>query len=768
MEATKVAQYLTALAPLVAEAERAAERCEATLHASWPAGATSVMITDMLGGAVIQWDADKTDSTAATTFHCIRPDAVAADGSSLAAVFPALPGGSGLDRLTLNAHITGVCSKVLTNVDASGTVVGCKPDLVSYGMPVTVTCSDTGDLLVSYDSATIPDSTLVLNTQALQSLQRAGEAVGLQMMPWREAAGHPRHVSAADSIALSAWVSQQETGHAACCALATMGIQPPVVGNSEVLTPRDVSAFCSAAASVAVDAARLGRLLAASTRRAASTVSVAPFDDRACGIAIAMLQAALLFAGACADSPVAMTVARDMAPRAGVAQMPASARPGISGALARAAATALPAEAAAAPLPPMAHPPLPGGVGGAGGLGAGSPSPGTPGAGGTRGGVGGPLVASPHTAGTTRSAPDPLPLRTNDVAAHFVTSAVRAAAMAGARDPTAAEIYASIGGVDAGATLSACQVPPRRTPVLPRAAAATAIKDIEKVAKRLQARGTGGARAMADLLESWRIEGPPGDDDECQGRLQELLDEAAAADARAPASLGAGVAAKDFPFGAAASPPLLDNLKVSPAPRDRLVREHAAAGTALTSMSEAALILAEHSTRTEGGTHSNPIAELARIVSTDGGMGPDAGKFVLSSGKVTGELGALPTTLLALYPALHANREQCARAVVTRERLNADATLLPRVVASVEAILWGHFTDLRDPVRLYGGERPGQRRASSGSGDAVGGTFGDPTDPVTCREALATYESWIWEMYEALGYAAPCEPPRPRRAPPLQ
>ena len=123
-------------------------------------------------------------------------------------------------------HFDGVCSSVVSERDADGTIVPGGPQLTSMGFPVAVTTEGNGTLCISYDGP-LPDVTLTLDAGALSVLERHGVAGGLLLKPWVGTASAPRAVVQADLARVATVLSRLASGHTAVIALTAMGMTPP-------------------------------------------------------------------------------------------------------------------------------------------------------------------------------------------------------------------------------------------------------------------------------------------------------------------------------------------------------------------------------------------------------------------------------------------------------------------------------------------------------------------------------------------------------------
>ena len=395
----ELSMELGAMSHLVAAADAHACRCEATLAASWPLAADAAQIKRLMGGAVVRisMPAPAAGGLATTTFHVVPASGIDEHGV-ISRLVPTPTGVVAFTRLALNAVIDGVCSSVVSERNADGTIVPGGPQLTSMGFPVAVTTEGNGTLCISYDGP-LPDVTLALDAGALSVLERHGVAGGLLLKPWVGTASAPRGVVRADLARVATVLSRLASGHTAVIALTAMGMTPPGAAGADARAVFELAGMTAAMAGVRADAGAMSRLMAASVNAPAGGV-FSCYDREACAAGVTLLEAVASILHGCTGSGVAMSVATEMAPRAGVGTLPASVRAPIVGAKIREAIGIIAARGPAHRVDPhtggaasgggaggshgIAGGALPGGGSGAGGMGGAGGGFG-PGAGGTAG-----------------------------------------------------------------------------------------------------------------------------------------------------------------------------------------------------------------------------------------------------------------------------------------------------------------------------------------------------------------------------------------------
>ena len=727
----------------MATADAAATAAERSAVASWPPGADSGFLQERFGRSVVELRWPGQGAAAQTSeYVCILPADIAADGS----IGATLAGGQPFERQMVNGVIARVWQGVLSVVDATGQVAAQGPPLLLHGSPAVIfpTPYDNTSITFRTMMAGVPDLAVSTDASAMAMVERADGSGALAPLTWRQADQARRTITDADAGLLATHLSAMQDGYAVQTVVQMMGVAFPHRGHGGAATVAPIVALLAAMAGVTIDTARLARMLAAALcgRANGTAGSVNVFTQSDCAAALAILPHAVACAATLLSSGGAAVLAKEMQPRAGVTPLPAMLVPPTTGAKARGLLLAIPPAPTPPPNPPPPpHPLWP------------PPPAGLP-----------PAPVPPHAVppGPLHPPPPAAPRPSGEpaVIAHFTPQQVLATAQAAGRAPDPDAILAALGGEAASLQIGGELAPPRTRAVMPLARASTALSDLVRIAAAM-------GDAWERLAEAWTAEGPPATAADCQIRLTEFLDAASAARERASArrTTARALAVKDMPFGSA------DSLTAETGTSYDALK-HAVPATAVHSLSDEALILSEHEAQRRGDVLADPRQELVRLVSPTTGVGPDVAKIVLSKGTVTGALGALPRTAVAVRPSLRANYAERARGVVGLQRVTREVA--KRVDASIDVIFTTDVVDLRDVVSLYGGRRPGKRRAPATLGTDAGGSatapttpgdraaedgaqWGDPEDARSCLAAMAIYEKWMWEVYSALGMP-PAEP----------
>ena len=79
-------------------------------------------------------------------------------------------------------------------------------------------------------------------------------------------------------------------------------------------------------------------------------------------------------------------------------------------------------------------------------------------------------------------------------------------------------------------------------------------------------------------------------------------------------------------------------------------REHSVRDSSVFGLSSETAILNEWMAKRDGKVEQDPIKEVARVVSVSRGLGPEAAKYLMSSGRVVGKTGPFPSTVI--YPCV--------------------------------------------------------------------------------------------------------------------
>ena len=738
---------LTQLQSAVLAADAAARTSEAALQASWPAQIAGAIVQKRFSGSVVEiTHAAIGANPPLVEYVCISPSQVDASGNITAT----LASGQPFNRLTVNAIISKIWQGVLSELDANGGVSTAGVALLLNGIPAMLLATpNAGSIIARCLQEGIPDFLGTISPATMAMLERADGSGVLSPEGWQTGERAPRTITAADAGLLATHISAMQDGYAMHTVVQMVGMTFPHRGHQGETTVEPLMMLMGALAGAGINAARVARMLTAALAVHANNAMqgyVGVFSPADCALALAVLPPLVAVGNFLLDGGGAATLAREMQPRAGVTPLSQAMVPGIAGAKARALVLAVPQALPPPNVMPPAVPPVP------------APAP-----------MAAPLQLLPPAplqlqplpwppvvpTGLPPALPLAFPLQDGqmadepDVLAHFAPASVQSAARAAQVAPDPDAILTALGGDAASLQLGAELVPPRARAVMPLARGSTAISDMVRIARAMGA-------AWTTLSTDWTAMGPPADDMQCQIRLTAFLDAAAEARVRAAANSSTtrrALAVKDMPFGAA------DTLRTETSTAYE-VSKHAVPSTSLMDLSDEALILSEHEAKRDGATHDEPIAELRRLVSPRYGVGPLMGKIAISSGSITGALGALPSTATGNNAALRAMFLARARGLVDQRRITKEVG--QRVDAVVHAIFHAEVTDLHDVIRLFGGRRPGKRRApattaSTGSSssharaDADGGEWGDPDVARSCLVALFIYERWMWELYEAVG-----------------
>ena len=120
----------------VSHAEQSAERCEATLSASWPAAAGAEAVRAMFGGSIVRMRtaaeaarAPGAGPSATDTLHVVVRSTM--EGNGIPTVVPVAPDGVAFQRGLVNGLITGIARQVMSELDADGVIMPGGPRLTS-------------------------------------------------------------------------------------------------------------------------------------------------------------------------------------------------------------------------------------------------------------------------------------------------------------------------------------------------------------------------------------------------------------------------------------------------------------------------------------------------------------------------------------------------------------------------------------------------------------------------------------------------------------
>ena len=112
----------------VSHAEQSAERCEATLSASWPAAAGAEAVRAMFGGSIVRMRtaaeaarAPGAGQSATDTLHVVVRSTM--EGNGIPTVVPVAPDGVAFQRGLVNGLITGIARQVMSELDADGVIM---------------------------------------------------------------------------------------------------------------------------------------------------------------------------------------------------------------------------------------------------------------------------------------------------------------------------------------------------------------------------------------------------------------------------------------------------------------------------------------------------------------------------------------------------------------------------------------------------------------------------------------------------------------------
>ena len=502
---------------------------------------------------------------------------------------------------------------------------------------------------------------------------------------------------------------------------ACVGVEAQAVA---ALAPSLIN-YCTFAASLAGQgdaAACVSRGVAAmlAARSTFPVTPVAPYTDETFEAADAVLGAVTAVLSAAARTPAVLQTSDALNPRAGFPPPPAADRPWMAAARLRLILQ----------QPVLAPPPLP------------NPPPMLFGGG-----------APPPPAGPPPAAPAATVAGANvavDAVLRVLVTVQLRATTGGAPRPDPDAFLRSLGGAATTASLGAALLVPRASTPTPLAAPNVALIDLSHIATFLNG-GDGSTRLSAwqQLEAAWLAEGDAATDGEAQTRLQLLLDaaaqfKAAAATARAMPPRPAFNPRDPFSGAAVIKPP--DDAKANDGV-DYTFHPGAVADVAC----EAAC-LSEKMAKEAGQCFAAPFDEVARLVSSAHGVGPQAGKIIASNMIPHGEAVTLPSTLPAGRAAARTLMLSNTRDAISAERMAVAATAA-RVTATIDGAIRMHVADLKEVVVLYGGKRPGKRK-SVVAGAAPAGTWGSADDCDSIQRSFMNFERIVWPLYEAIGMRA--------------
>ena len=764
-------QDIVSTAPIIIDA---AKTSESTLKASWPPTGDGSVVRMALAGSVIKFN--RGASAGGPFLAAIAPDAIAADG---AVTFNPVVHGS--TRENANSTILGFAKGVLSQMDANGSIVAGGPLLMFAGYAVHVTLSRTAG---HFHIAFPPDAASMTGDYPVDEATLA--LIGRPIQPWTRDDTPPPPHSDAGAVELGGIIDTHPTGAAARTAAFAMQLPLPPPKASGLGTAAEVMNLAGLLAAVigrSTDAPVLCRVMSASARgmSTGSPQGVAPYGIDIVSRTAGLVHRAIEWLGACNMENIASRAAVAITPAAG-AVLTTQMRIGLLAARLKEFSTASGRSGSHPPPPqPLQPPPR-------------QPpqqpqqqpfvpqqphqqqqqmqpqqlthqqqQPSFSAA------AAPPLMsaevaaflaahgmAPPRTSANARVETTPLqappgapgrgPLSPDGVASFFTTAAVAAA-------QTTDALFSSLGESASLQMLAPYRVPPRTRQVLPLEGPLMLVDDLLSLAARLDGfpGSSRSSSAWDDISGPWRVMGAPATDAQAQSRVGQMTDAVAACIRAAEApSTRAPVAAKDMPFGAVGEPKQASKTE----------EQYAAASTCWPlGYDMTSAIMAEHeltSRRAASGMKPQPLEEIARLVDVAQGVGPPAGRHVLSNGSVTGTLACIPASILPARHAAHISMLTAARNEVSMVRAK-DAAIDSKITGTVNALFYGDFTPeksrhvLHEAVELYGGFAPTMDEIQIANSLGEVGTWGDLSSGDSCARALIFYESLMHGLYSAVG-----------------
>ena len=183
--------------------------------------------------------------------------------------------------------------------------------------------------------------------------------------------------------------------------------------------------------------------------------------------------------------------------------------------------------------------------------------------------------------------------------------------------------------------------------------------------------------------------------------------------------------------------------------------------TCIPDLANEAAIVAERALKNSGMTHSDPFAELERMVAPTA-LGPQTPRYVTSNGKLLGAEVSIPDTCPAVTQAVTNKLTLGAKEDVHPIRMK-EAAVSKHVNGLVDGVIHMRTLDITHAAYYWGGLPPSTAQAPV-DGVSDGSKWGDLSDYGSCLAALKKFERRFWPFWRAVGMLSPpresfdCEP----------